>query len=72
MEKNGGNPFSQEQIEAAKKQQIENLQLKALDLATETAENWIYIQGNYVHQTMVESKPIFEVSEVTDILIASY
>lgn len=42
--------------------------MKALDLATETAENWIYIQGNYVH----EKDNKIEVSEVTDILIASY
>lgn len=67
--KSDGKPFSEEDVEAAKKQQIENLQLKALDLATETAENWIYIQGNYVHK-QAEGK--IEVSEVTDILITSY
>lgn len=68
MSKNDGKPFTEAQIQAAKLQQIANLSLKALDLATETAENWVYIQGNYVH----EQDGKIEVSEVTDILIDSY
>jgi len=69
MEENNGNPFTEEQVEAAKKQQIDSLQLKALDLATETQENWIYIQGNYLHS---DQDGKITVTDVTDTLINSY
>ena len=43
--------------------------MKALDLATETQENWIYIQGNYLHK---EGDGRVTVTDVTDTLIKSY
>lgn len=46
-------PFSAELIESAVKSEITNLQMVAGNLASEVAENWIYIQGQYIENDKV-------------------
>ena len=58
--------FSEEKVESMKSTQIEQMKLVALNLETETKENWIYINGDYIDITTNE------VTNMTAKLIESY
>ena len=57
-------PFSPELIASTVQSEITNLQMVAGNLASEAAENWIYIQGQYIEND--------KVLDMTKKLIESY
>ena len=46
--KDPNGPFTKEQVEKIKLSQQQSLSQKPQDIATETQENWIYMQGDYI------------------------
>lgn len=66
LAKDPNGPFTEEQVDKIKVSQEQSLSQKAQDIATETQENWIYMEGDYIDPQSLS------VQNVTGMLMNSF